>query len=93
MDQYLKQFTIYIIDVLEKTGMLKDWAHITGEILSLLLMFIFSYFVFRLTWFGMKRILIPVFRRSKNQFDDLLVKHRLFRRISTTITPKHLIKR
>ena len=30
----------------------------------------------------MKRILIPVFRRSKNQFDDLLIKHRLFRRIS-----------
>jgi miniconductance mechanosensitive channel len=82
MDKYLKQITAYIVDIFEKTGMLKDWAHITGEIFSLLLLFIFSYLVFRLTWSGMKRILMPVFRRSKNQFDDLLIKHRLFRRIS-----------
>ncbi len=82
MDQYLKQFTDYIVAIFSKIGMLKEWAHISGEVLSLVLLFIFSYFIFRLTWFGMKKILIPVFRRSKNQFDDLLIKHRLFRRIS-----------
>jgi len=82
MDIYLKQFTAYIIDLFEKVGMLNNWATITGEIISLLLLFAFSYLIFRLTWSGMKRILIPVFRRSKNQFDDLLIKHRLFRRIA-----------
>ncbi len=82
MDQYLKHFTDYLINIFEKTGLIKDWASITGEIISLLLLFFISYLIFRLTWSVMKRILIPVFRRSKNQFDDLLIKHRLFRRIS-----------
>ena len=82
MDQYLRQLTVYIIDLFGKIGFLKNWADILGEILSLLLLFVFSYLIFRLTWSAMKKILIPVFRRTKNQFDDLLIKHRLFRRIS-----------
>ncbi len=82
MDQYLKQLTVYLVDLIEKTGLSKNWAEISGEIVSLFLLFVFSYFVFRLTWSGMKKVLIPVFRRTKNQFDDLLIKHRLFRRIS-----------
>ena len=82
MDQYLKQFTDTIIELFGKTGVPAQWANVTGAVISLLLLFILSYLSFRLTWSIMKRILIPVFRRSKNQFDDLLIKHRLFRRIS-----------
>ncbi len=82
MDQYLKQFTVSLAGLFQKTGLLPKWAQISGEVLSLLLLFAVSYLIFRLTWSVMKKILIPVFRRSKNQFDDLLVKHRLFRRIS-----------
>ncbi len=82
MDRYLKQLTVYIVELFQKTGLSQNWAEIGGEIVSLLLLFVFSYFVFRLTWSGMKKVLIPVFRRTKNQFDDLLIKHRLFRRIS-----------
>jgi len=85
MDQYLKQFTDSIIEIIGKTGVPAQWANITGAVISLLLLFILSYLGFRLTWSIMKRILIPVFRRSKNQFDDLLIKHRLFRRISYLI--------
>lgn len=82
MDKYLTNFTEYLIGILQKTGMLNSWANIIGEIISLLLLFIFSYLMFRLTWSIMKKILIPVIQRSKNQFDDILLKHRLFRRIS-----------
>ncbi len=82
MDQYLKEFTLYIASLFAKIGLLQGWANILGETLSLIALFAFSYLVFRLTWGAMKKILIPVFRRSKNQFDDLLIKHRLFRRIS-----------
>ncbi|GMT44785.1 MAG: membrane protein [bacterium] len=85
MDQYLKQFTDTIIELIGKTGVSAQWANITGVVISLLLLFVLSYLGFRLTWSIMKRILIPVFRRSKNQFDDLLIKHRLFRRISYLI--------
>ncbi len=85
MNQYLKQFTDIIIELIAKTGVPAQWANITGAVISLLLLFILSYLSFRLTWSIMKRILIPVFRRSKNQFDDLLIKHRLFRRISYLI--------
>ncbi len=82
MDQYLKQFTVSLATLFQKTGLLPKWAQISSETVSLLLLFAASYLIFRLTWSVMKKILIPVFRRSKNQFDDLLVKHRLFRRIS-----------
>jgi len=82
MNNYLKAFTIYLINLFGKAGFPGNWADITGEIISLLLLFFLSYIIFRLTWSGMKKILIPVFRRTKNQFDDLLIKHRLFRRIS-----------
>ncbi|HDO06235.1 MAG TPA: mechanosensitive ion channel [Bacteroidetes bacterium] len=85
MDQYLKQFTDTIVELIGKTGVPAQWANITGAVISLLLLFILSYLSFRLTWSVAKRILIPVFRRSKNQFDDLLIKHRLFRRISYLI--------
>lgn len=82
MDQYLKQFTVSLAGLFQKAGLLPKWAQISSETVSLLLLFVVSYLIFRLTWSGMKKILIPVFRRSKNQFDDLLIKHRLFRRIS-----------
>ncbi len=82
MDHYLKQLTISVVRLFMKTGLKPEWAEVIGEVLSLLLLFSLSYLIFRLTWSGMKRLLMPVFRRSKNQFDDLLIKHRLFRRIS-----------
>ena len=82
MDQYLKQLTVYLVALFQKAGLSQKLADITGELLSLLLLFVVSYVVFRATWSGMKKVLIPVFRRTKNQFDDLLIKHRLFRRIS-----------
>jgi miniconductance mechanosensitive channel len=85
MDQYLKQFTDSIIELFGKTGVPAQWANVTGEVISLLLLFVLSYLSFRLTWSIMKRILIPVFQRSRNQVDDLLIKHRLFRRISYLI--------
>ncbi len=82
MDRYLKQFTDTIIELIGKTGVPIQWATITGAVISLVLLFILSYLSFRLTWVIAKRMLIPVFQRSKNKFDDLLIKHRLFRRIS-----------
>ncbi len=85
MNQYLKQFTDTIIALIGKTGVPIQWANIAGAVISLILLFILSYLSFRLTWGIMKRLLIPVFQRSKNKFDDLLIKHRLFRRISYLI--------
>jgi len=82
MDRYLKQFTDIIIELIGKTGIPGQWANIAGAVISLVLLFILSYLSFRLTWVVAKRILIPVFQRSRNKFDDLLIKHRLFRRIS-----------
>jgi miniconductance mechanosensitive channel len=82
MDQYLKQLTLSAVHLFQKIGFSSDWANITGETFSLLLLFALSYLIFRLTWSGMKKVMIPIFQRSKNQFDDLLIKHRLFRRIS-----------
>jgi len=82
MDQYLKQFTDTIIELIGKTGVPAQWSNIMGAVISLVLLFILSYLSFRLAWVVAKRVLIPVFQRSKNKFDDLLIKHRLFRRIS-----------
>ena len=48
----------------------------------LLLWGLFSYLAYLVTWKLIKKIIIPFLQASKNKLDDLLVKHRFFRRIS-----------
>jgi miniconductance mechanosensitive channel len=80
-----KFFTDYIFNLLSQTGLSDKWAANISEILVLLSLFIISYIAYLLTWRIIRRIFIPLFKKSKNQFDDLLVKHSFFRRMSLLV--------
>ncbi|PLX03733.1 MAG: mechanosensitive ion channel protein MscS [Marinilabiliales bacterium] len=75
----------FIYNLLLDSGMNSVWAQNTTDIISLILLLTVSYLAYAITLNVIKRILIPLFNKSATQFDDLLIKHRFFKRISLLI--------
>ncbi len=71
-----------LIHAIGKLGIESQSAIYIGEIMMLLFWGIFSYVAYYVTWKLIKKIVIPILRSSKNQFDDLLVQHLFFKRLS-----------
>lgn len=82
MELSLKALSRYAISLLEKADVSSPLSSYIGEISVLILLILFSYLAYRLTWYLFKRIFIPIMQRSKNQFDDILLKHVFFKKIS-----------
>lgn len=82
MDVYIRQATNWLIGLLTDAGANNAFARWTGEFTMLLMLILLSYFGYWVTWKLMRKILIPIIQRSKNQFDDLLIRHRFFRKVS-----------
>ena len=74
-----------LIHAVGKLGLESQSAIYIGEIIMLLLWGIFSYFAYFVTWKLIKKLVIPILKSSKNQFDDLLVQHRFFKRLSYVV--------
>ena len=82
MEEYIRQSTNYLIQLFIKSGLSDNLAKLIGEFSMLLILIIVSYIGYWITWKVMRKILIPLMQRSKNQFDDLLIKHKFFRKVS-----------
>jgi len=82
MNFSIKALTLSAISLMEKLGISSPYSTYIGEVVMLLLLTLFSYLAYRLTWYFFKRLFIPIIQRSKNQFDDILVKHAFFKKIS-----------
>ncbi|MCF6171049.1 MAG: mechanosensitive ion channel family protein [Bacteroidales bacterium] len=82
MEQYVQQLKDFLTEWLGKTGISDTLATYSGEFITLILLVLAAYIGYVVSWKLMRKILLPLFQRSKNQFDDLLVKHSFFRRIS-----------
>ncbi|NOX86454.1 MAG: mechanosensitive ion channel [Chlorobi bacterium] len=82
MDTYIRQTTDWLISVLNNTGANEALAKWLGEFSMLLILILVSYLGYVVTWRLIRAILIPVMQRSKNQFDDLLIRHKFFRKLS-----------
>ncbi len=74
-----------MVEWLKAAGLTQGMASITGELITLVLLVVVAYLAYVISWKAMLRILIPFFRRTKNQFDDLLIRHKFFRKISYLI--------
>lgn len=85
MGNYLTALTQMLIHAIGKLGLESQSAIYIGEITMLLLWGIFSYFAYFVTWKLIKKLIIPILKSSKNQFDDLLVQHRFFKRLSYVV--------
>lgn len=82
MGELIRQGTDFIIDLLSKTGLSDKSASNLGEFLTFLLLIALSLAIYAPTWRLLRGIFYPVLYRSKNKFDDLLVKNNFFRRLS-----------
>ena len=71
-----------LIEVLSGWGMEQKSASILGQTILFILLLLLSYLAYRITWYLMRKMIIPLIQKSKNQFDDLLLKHYFFRKIS-----------
>lgn len=90
MEKFLQQVVLQIIHLLSKTGIPLSTSTTFGEIAVYILWLAFSYLGYYLTWQLIKSLVIPILKKSKNKFDDLLIRHRFFRRLSF-LTPTLLI--
>jgi miniconductance mechanosensitive channel len=75
----------YLSSLLTQAGLKEIWANNIADIVILCGLLMISYIGYYITWKIIRRILLPLFQRSKNQFDDLLVKHKFFRRMSLLV--------
>lgn len=82
MGVYIKKLTEWLIALLTKTRLSDKHATWIGEFSMLLLMLFFAYIVYIISWRVMEKIFIPLMKKSKNQFDDLLIKNSFFKKLS-----------
>ena len=82
MDEYIRRATELLIGLIENTGITENLAKLIGEFSMLILLIFISYLAYLITVKVMRSVLIPIMQRSKNQFDDLLIKYRFFRKLS-----------
>ncbi|PLX11138.1 MAG: mechanosensitive ion channel protein MscS [Marinilabiliales bacterium] len=75
----------YIKGILQKIGLSENLAHNIADYIILIVLAIVAYLGYLVTLYLIKRILIPLFNKSKTQFDDLLIKHRFFKRLSLMV--------
>jgi len=85
MEKYIKNIVDISATYLQKLGLSQNWAENISEFSMLLMLLLVSYLAYHMTWKIVRRILLPIFQKSKNQFDDLLVKHKFFKRLSMLV--------
>ncbi len=68
--------------ILLKAGLPENLTDNISQFTVFILLILFSYLAYVITWRIVRKILIPILKRSKNQFDDLLVKHNFFKKVS-----------
>ncbi len=78
----MKKITLNLVDLLQHAGLSSGWASNLGEIAMFLVLSLLSYVAYRITWYLFKRLFIPIIQKSNNKFDDLLLKHAFFKKIS-----------
>lgn len=63
-------------------GLSENHSNHLSQLAVFILLLTFSILAYYITWRIIRKLLIPLFKKSKNQFDDLLIKHKFFRRLS-----------
>lgn len=85
METYIKNIGGFLTKYLGQIGLNQTWAEDISDFTILIGLLLISYLAYYITWKLVRKILIPIFQKSKNQFDDLLVKHKFFRRLSMLV--------
>jgi|AntAceMinimDraft_14_1070370.scaffolds.fasta_scaffold00473_17 miniconductance mechanosensitive channel len=71
-----------IIEHLIKFGISENLANQSVRIFAYLVLLVVAYFAYKLTVNLLRRVILPMFSKTRTHFDDLLVKNRFFVRIA-----------
>ena len=83
MHEFIQKQTENLISLLVRNLEMKAaLATKLGELFMLFMLVVVSYLAYKLTVKILRSVIIPLLQRTKNQFDDLLVKHRFFRNLA-----------
>jgi miniconductance mechanosensitive channel len=66
----------------EKAGVSESAAIIIAIVVSVIILLSISWLAYILAWKIMRKTIIPIVQQSRTTFDDLLVKHRFFKRLA-----------
>ncbi len=66
----------------EKTGISEPAAIVIAAVISIIVLLLISWVAYVLTWKIMRKIILPIIQKSRTSFDDLLLKHRFFKRLA-----------
>lgn len=70
------------LELLEKTGLSERFAQMVENFTVLLLIILFAFLADRLTRIVLIKVIGAVVKRSKNKYDDILLKRKVFSRIA-----------
>lgn len=70
------------LELLEKTGISERFAQMVENFTVLLIIILFAFLADRLTRIVLIRVIGAVVKRSKNKYDDILLKRKVFSRIA-----------
>ena len=77
-----KQIILYFEKVGEQLGVSSSASVTLGISVSIILLIIVSWIAYVITWKIMRRTILPIIQKSKTTFDDILVKHKFFKRLA-----------
>jgi len=77
-----KQIMLYFQKFCEQLGISSSLSVTIAISVSIILLILVSWIAYVLTWKIMRRTILPIIQRSKTTFDDILVKHRFFKRLA-----------
>lgn len=63
-------------------GLSDQMSDNVSHLITFFLLLLFSFLLYVITWRIIRKLILPILRRSKNKFDDLLVHHNFFKKIS-----------
>lgn len=68
-----------------KAGLSDAIAQNLGQSATIVVLILIAILIYYVSWTLMKRLFLPIIRKSKTQFDDILLKYKFFRKISYLI--------
>ena len=77
-----KQIILYFEKFGEQLGVSSSASVTLGISVSIILLIIVSWIAYVITWKIMRRTILPIIQKSKTTFDDILVKHKFFKRLA-----------
>lgn len=83
MHDIIRELVSHVYTLFHETiGLSSTLSEYVSELIILLLLSLVSYIAYKITVKLMRGLIIPILQRSKNQFDDFLLKHHFFRNLA-----------